>query len=123
MEQETLRSEIMERVRQITDPLGIEANMKTLFDGVPAFFTDDNSSLLASVEKFTGHNGISVAFATEGPYLKQLGMDTIICGPGNIDQAHQPDEYLAEDACAPCVKLLRELIIQRCLNEPEHDVQ
>lgn len=123
MEQETLRGEIMERVRQITDPLGIEARMNTLFDGVPAFFTDDDSSLLASVEKLTGHDGISVAFATEGPYLKQLGMDTIICGPGNIDQAHQPDEYLAEDACAPCVKLLRELIVQRCLTESEHHLQ
>jgi len=33
----------------------------------------------------------SVAFATEGPYLNQIGLQTLILGPGDIEQAHQPE--------------------------------
>ena len=42
----------------------------------------------------------TVAFSTEGPFLQALGMETVIFGPGSIDQAHQPDEYLALDRIA-----------------------
>ncbi|MFA5677304.1 MAG: M20/M25/M40 family metallo-hydrolase, partial [Pseudomonas sp.] len=56
-----------------------------------------------------------VAFATEGPYLNQLGLQTVILGPGDIAQAHQPDEYLAMDRIDPMVKVLRELIVRFCL--------
>ncbi|VAW86734.1 Acetylornithine deacetylase, partial [hydrothermal vent metagenome] len=52
---------------------------------------------------------------TEGPYLTELGIETIILGPGDIDQAHQPDEYLALDRIQPTVELLSKLIRQFCL--------
>ena len=42
-------------------------------------------------------------------------METIVLGPGDIDQAHQPDEYLALDRVRPCVDLLKELIGKYCL--------
>lgn len=112
---DTVRGEIRERVQKIVEPLGIEFEMRTLFSGVPAFFTDEQSPLLKMAESLTGHEGISVAFGTEGPFLQQLGMDTIILGPGSIDQAHQPDEYLAQDMLEPCVKILRGLISEHCL--------
>ena len=86
-----------------------------LFTGVPAFFTEENSPLLKTAEQLTGHSGISVAFGTEGPFLQQLGMDTIILGPGNIDQAHQPDEYMSIDMINPTIDMLRKLITQHCL--------
>ena len=37
---------------------------------------------------------VSVSFATEGGRFQQAGLPTVICGPGSIDQAHQPDEYI-----------------------------
>ena len=37
---------------------------------------------------------VSVSFATEGGRFRQAGLPTVICGPGSIDQAHQPDEYI-----------------------------
>jgi acetylornithine deacetylase len=58
-----------------------------------------------------------VAFATEAPYLQQLGMDVLVMGPGNIDQAHQPDEYLLADRISPTVNYLSQLIFRYCLNQ------
>lgn len=37
---------------------------------------------------------VSVSFATEGGRFQNAGLPTVICGPGSIDQAHQPDEYI-----------------------------
>ena len=115
MEIENLREEIRQRITAVTGPLEIRAELVPLFPGTPAFFAREQSALLQAAEKLTGHTGASVAFGTEAPFLQQLGMDTIVLGPGNIDQAHQPDEYLSLDMIEPCVKVLRELVGQHCL--------
>jgi acetylornithine deacetylase len=112
---ETVRAEIRNRIATLMDPLGIQFELAALFTGVPAFFADENSALLRTAEKLTGHSGISVAFGTEGPFLQELGMDTIIMGPGNIDQAHQPDEYMSIDMIEPCIDVLQKMISHHCL--------
>jgi acetylornithine deacetylase len=67
-------------------------------------------------QKFTVLN--SVAFATEAPYLKDLGMDTIILGPGNIAQAHQPDEfYNIKEFANQMIDILTQMI--RPINDPK----
>ncbi len=83
--------------------------------GVPAFAADEHSELVGLCEKLTGYTRESVAFATEAPYLHELGMDVTVLGPGNIDQAHQPDEYLATERIEPMHKLLERLIAHYCL--------
>ena len=55
---------------------------------------------------FTGHSGQSVAFGTEAPFLQQLNMDTVVLGPGSIDVAHQPDEYVRLDDIAASMKVM-----------------
>ena len=112
---ETLRAEIRNRITTLMDPLGIQFELAALFSGVPAFSTDENSALLKTAEKLTGHAGISVGFGTEGPFLQKLGMDTIIMGPGNIDQAHQPDEYMSINMIEPCIDVLQKMINYHCL--------
>ncbi|MED5385885.1 MAG: acetylornithine deacetylase [Pseudomonadota bacterium] len=114
MHVDTVRAEISERILQITSPLDIRFEMIPIFTGVPAFFAKENSALLKTAEELTGYSGTSVAFGTEGPFLQQLGMDTIIMGPGNIDQAHQPNEYMSINMIEPCVNTLRELIATSC---------
>ena len=112
---ETLRAEIRNRITTLMNPLGIQFELAALFSGVPAFSTDENSALLKTAEKLTGHAGISVGFGTEGPFLQKLGMDTIIMGPGNIDQAHQPDEYMSINMIEPCIDVLQKMINHHCL--------
>lgn len=115
MEVESIRHEIRRRLAAVTGPLRVEAELIPLFPGTPAFFAREQSALLRAAEKITGHQGESVAFGTEAPFLQQLGMDTIVLGPGHIDQAHQPDEYLSLDMIDPCIRTLRELVAQHCL--------
>ena len=75
----------------------------------------EDSELVKVAEKLTGHSAESVAFATEGPLLQQLGMETIVMGPGSIDQAHQPNEYMAVNQVQPAIDLLKQLISRFCL--------
>lgn len=51
----------------------------------------------AFVRKLTGDNSPAgaVAYAAEGGQFQQAGFSTVICGPGSIEQAHQPNEYLS----------------------------
>jgi acetylornithine deacetylase len=111
----TVRQEINQRIEAIVEPLGIQFELAPIFTGVPAFFAEENSALLKTAEQLTGHDGINVAFGTEGPFLQELGMDTIIMGPGNIDQAHQPDEYMSMAMINPCIEILRNIITKYCL--------
>lgn len=114
---DTVREEIRSRVEAFTRPLGLNVEIEALFTGVPAFFVEEHSELLKVAEKLSGHSPINVAFGTEGPFLQELGMDTIIMGPGNIDQAHQPDEYMSMDMINPCLSTLRQLVTHYCLED------
>ncbi|MEM8694845.1 MAG: acetylornithine deacetylase [Pseudomonadota bacterium] len=53
----------------------------------------------AFVRKLTGDNrpAGAVAYAAEGGQFQQAGFPTVICGPGSIEQAHQPNEYISVD--------------------------
>jgi acetylornithine deacetylase len=83
---------------------------------VPAFATPRDGTLVRALERWSGKQAGTVAFSTEGPFLQELGMETVIFGPGSIDQAHQPDEYLAADRIAPAVDVLAHVIDQICMH-------
>ena len=112
---DTVRADIQERVKRVTEPLGIHFEMGEIFSGIPAFFAEENSAMLKAAEELTNHSGITVQFGTEGPFLQELGMDTIVMGPGNIDQAHQPNEYMSMDMINPSIDVLTKLITKHCL--------
>jgi acetylornithine deacetylase len=51
-----------------------------------------------------------IAFGTEaGLFSERCGIPTVVCGPGDIAQAHQPDECLALEQLAACDALLERL--------------
>jgi acetylornithine deacetylase len=71
--------------------------------------TDHEATQLAAA--LTGSNGtVKVAFGTEGGLFSAAGIPTVICGPGSIDQAHKPDEFIALDQIARCEAFLKRLI-------------
>ena len=94
---------------------GIQASFVALLDGVPALQTPASAAIVQLAEKLTGHSPEAVAFATEAPYLNQLGMETVVLGPGDIAQAHQPDEYLALERLAPTIEILTQMINTICI--------
>lgn len=55
-----------------------------------------------------------VAYATEGGLFQQAGIPAIICGPGSIEQAHKPDEYVTLEQVALCESFMERLLQQMC---------
>ena len=110
-----LRGELKQRLSQLLEDSKLQLEHIPLFDGVPAMETPASAAIVKATETLTGYPAEAVAFGTEGPYLNQLGMETVILGPGHIDQAHQPDEYLALDQIRPGIQLLQQLIRKFCL--------
>ncbi|WP_372831035.1 acetylornithine deacetylase [Pontibacterium sp.] len=110
-----LRETVAQRVKPLEQEFGVQITSESLFPGIPPFQNDASSELVQTAEKLTGYTAQSVAFGTEAPFLQDLGMDTIVMGPGSIDQAHQPDEYLAFDQIKPTVAILEQMIAKYCL--------
>ena len=93
---------------------GLEAELVSLVDPIPPFETPETSPLVRAACELTGFRSGSVAFGTEGPFFRQMGIDTIVMGPGDIAQAHQPDEFMALDQIDPALKLIERLIARFC---------
>jgi len=115
MDLDGLRRSLDVRLSGLLTGSALRAERKSLIDGTPPMHTPADSAIVRAAERLTGHPAEAVAFCTEGPYLNALGMESIILGPGDIAQAHQPDEYLSLERLDPTVALLRELINRFCI--------
>ncbi|MBB4287344.1 acetylornithine deacetylase [Roseospira goensis] len=83
----------------------------TVLASVPAFRQESASEADRLVRSLTGDNGIgAVSFAAEAGQFQQAGFSTIMCGPGSIDQAHQPNEFITLDQVRAGTAFLRRLI-------------
>jgi|TARA_B100000315_G_scaffold260751_1_gene324825 acetylornithine deacetylase len=102
------------RLKSILSALDLNVCVELLHPAVPPFENQHDSDLLDTVETLTGADRSCVAFASEAPYLQRLGMDTILLGPGSIDQAHQPNEFLELNQLQPTIDLIQHLIQKYC---------
>lgn len=85
--------ELQAGLRQRAPEIRIET--KCLTDTVPALADRDNQTALTLCHQLLdSRRNEAVAYATEAGQYQGAGLSTIICGPGSIAQAHQPDEYI-----------------------------
>ena len=115
MAMDELRAEIRRRLQPLAETHQVNSTSESLFSGTPAMETPADSPLVLAAEQLTGHAAGAAAFGTEGPYLRELGMDALILGPGAIETAHQPDEHLELASLTPTITLLQQLIRRFCL--------
>lgn len=115
MSLETLRDELRQRLERLLGGEELRWELRSVFDGIPAMETPASAAMVQAVEQLTGQPAQAVAFATEGPYLNRMGLETVVCGPGFIAQAHQPDEYLPMTQIRPAIELIRSLVKRFCL--------
>jgi acetylornithine deacetylase len=84
---------------------------------MPGMSLDPDHELTAIVKQLTGSNTTGrVSYGTEGGFYQNAHIPTIICGPGHIAQAHQPDEFVAQtelDACDAFIRRLGERLLAR----------
>jgi acetylornithine deacetylase len=77
---------------------------------MPGMELPADHALVTVVKQITGSNTTGkVSYGTEGGFYQKAGIPTIICGPGHIAQAHQPDEWIAETELAACDRFIRRL--------------
>ncbi|KPK60510.1 MAG: acetylornithine deacetylase [Gammaproteobacteria bacterium SG8_31] len=118
---DSVRSVIRERIRRELRGSGLDVDFDALFEGVNPLAPGAMDELVRVCEAETGLERGAVCFGTEGPFLQGLGMETVIMGPGSIDQAHQPDEYLELASAVEAVDLVGRLIHRFCAEPAEED--
>lgn len=111
---EALRTELRQVVEGTLSGTDLGLQVRSVIEGVPPLETDRSGRMVKLLEFLTGMPAQAVTFATEGPFFHDLGLETAVLGPGDIAQAHQPDEYVALDRFAPMVTLLRGLVMDLC---------
>lgn len=78
---------------------------------LPGMNTEETAEITALAQSLSGSNGIGkISFGTEGGLFQQAGLPTVICGPGSIEQAHKPDEWIYLDQIALCEDFMQRLI-------------
>lgn len=79
---------------------------------VPLLVPSPDCAAERLARKLTGANSVAtVAFASEAGVFQSAGIPTVICGPGDIAQAHTPDEWIEIGQLAECLKLLQRLAV------------
>jgi len=88
-----------------------ETNVVTIQDsGSPPLVPEADSPAEALVRLLTGANiAGAVSFGTEASHFQESGIPAVICGPGSIEQGHQPNEFIALDQVDACIAFMRKL--------------
>ena len=80
---------------------------KKIIGEVTGFDGDEKSNACELVSSLTGDNTREVvSFGTEAGLFQEIGISTVVCGPGSIEQAHKIDEFIILDELKKCLSLL-----------------
>lgn len=80
---------------------------------VPGLAPEPGSPAESLAFRLAGRNStITVPYATEAGHFQKHGIPTVVCGPGSINQAHQPDEYITLEAIAAGDAFMQRLIAE-----------
>jgi len=80
---------------------------KKIIGEIVGFDRDTKSDACELVSSLTGDNSREVvSFGTEAGLFQEIGISTVVCGPGSIEQAHKVDEYIVLDELKKCLNLL-----------------
>jgi acetylornithine deacetylase len=81
---------------------------------IPSFLGSAADAVTRLAQRLSGEAGTTlVAFGTEAGLFKQSGIPTVVCGPGSINQAHQPDEFVSLEQLARCEAFMQGLAATR----------
>ena len=113
-----LETIVQEMKAIVTDALSDgrwQADVKILSEGVEGYGLDLHNPFVQIVQSLSGQVATSALFGTEAPFLTKLGMDTIVIGAGDIDVAHQPNEFVDEAAIERATRLYAKLVHTICV--------
>lgn len=103
------RAAAIESAMQSKDPTtGIDITTLAVAPGLAAGPKSTLSSMLTGAGAVAA--GDKMAGATEAGFFHEMGMDTVVCGPGHIAQAHIADEYVSLDQIQKCEHVMTALV-------------
>ena len=77
---------------------------------IPSFLGSKDDAVTRLAQELSGEQGTTlVAFGTEAGLFKNAGIPTVVCGPGSIQQAHQPDEFVSLEQLGRCEAFMQGL--------------
>ena len=98
---------LLPEMRAIRPEAAIEFEELSAFPGLD---TADDAEITRLVASLTGANATAkVSFGTEGGLFHQAGIPTVVCGPGSIEQAHKPDEFIDLDQIRECERFIERI--------------
>jgi acetylornithine deacetylase len=101
---------LLPRMRAVAPAASIETSHE---GGVPAFLAKPGSEAVGLALALTGANATrTVSYATEAGLFEEAGCPTVICGPGDIAQAHAADEFVTVEQLEACMAFLAKLADQ-----------
>jgi acetylornithine deacetylase len=99
--------ELLPGMRMVSPDCAIET---TALGVLPPFYSGEKSEATSLALKLAGQNEtFAVPYGTEASHFQAAGCSSVICGPGSIDQAHQPNEYVDIAELERCTGFLRRL--------------
>jgi acetylornithine deacetylase len=102
------REEVLPRMRAVHPGADIRS---TVGAEIRPLMPEKESEAEALVRALTGDNqSYAVSYGTEAGAFQEAGIPTVVCGPGDIAQAHKPDEFVALAQLDACAAFLRKLI-------------
>jgi len=90
---------------------------KDIIGEIVGFDRKDKSDACELISSLTGDNSRQVvSFGTEAGLFQEIGISTVVCGPGSIDQAHKIDEFIVLDELKKCLNLLDGIKVESVSN-------
>jgi acetylornithine deacetylase len=112
----TALTEFAERERQRLAAEGKRCAIETkVLADVPPLRADNGlAEQLARAVSQSNDATTTVPFATEGGQFQRAGWSTVVCGPGSIEQAHKPNEFIERSQLQACEDFLDRAIARQC---------
>jgi acetylornithine deacetylase len=109
-------AEFAERERQRLAAEGKRCSIETkVLADVPPLRADNGlAEQLARAISQSSEDTTTVPFATEGGQFQRAGWSAVVCGPGSIEQAHKPDEFIERSQLQACEAFLDRAIARQC---------
>ena len=114
MDSDAVHQQLEQRCHDAAAGSNTQLTVSTLYPPVPPFESPADGNLTKMLSELSDRTPGTVAFGTEAHFLQTLGMQTVVWGPGSIDQAHQPDEYLEHAHIQPAIDTLQKVIGRYC---------
>jgi acetylornithine deacetylase len=103
-------STLLPQMRVVAPEADINFSTKVSYPGLDQ---NEASAISQLTQRLSGQTKTrKVAFGTEAGLFQQAGIPSIICGPGNIAQAHKPNEYVTVEQIAQCERFIDQLVTQ-----------